>query len=154
PQIEQLLRTGTFQMDLFEQELAEVRADEGIRYVLRRNPGRAQAIQDTRHATLATLQAQVAKQHHYLTDHPRASAQGALPKLVARAATRRIADGVELTVGARALTLTIKEDAQTEAAKRDGCDVLKTDLTPQQAPKELVHDRYKERASVEQAFRT
>ena len=28
-------------MDLFDQELAEVLADEGIRYVLRRNPVRA-----------------------------------------------------------------------------------------------------------------
>jgi hypothetical protein len=32
--------------------------------------------------------------------------------------------------------------------------VLKTDLTPQQANKEIVHDRYKDLASVEQAFRT
>jgi hypothetical protein len=32
--------------------------------------------------------------------------------------------------------------------------VLKTDLTPQQAHKELVHDRYKALASVEHAFRT
>src|SRR6266566_3519276 len=41
PQIDKLLRQGTFQMDLFDQELAEVLADEGIRYVLRRNPVRA-----------------------------------------------------------------------------------------------------------------
>src|SRR5262249_45075559 len=34
------------------------------------------------------------------------------------------------------------------------CYVLKTDLTPQQANKETVHDRYKDLASVEQAFRT
>ena len=32
--------------------------------------------------------------------------------------------------------------------------MLKTDLRPAQAPKELVHDRYKDLASVEQAFRT
>jgi hypothetical protein len=32
--------------------------------------------------------------------------------------------------------------------------VLKTDLTPAQANKEIVHDRYKDLASVEQAFRT
>jgi hypothetical protein len=31
--------------------------------------------------------------------------------------------------------------------------VLPTDLTPAQAPKERVHDRYKDLASVEQAFR-
>ena len=59
-------------MDLFDQELAEVLADEGIRYVLRRNPVRAQEVQDTRHAKLATLQALVAKHNQYLTDHPRA----------------------------------------------------------------------------------
>src|SRR5262249_55057930 len=73
PQIDKLLRTGTLQMDLFEQEVAEVLTDEGIRYVLRRNPVRAQDMRDTRHAKLATLQAQVAKQNHYLTDHPRAN---------------------------------------------------------------------------------
>jgi len=154
PQIDKLLRTGTLQMDLFDQELAEVLTEEGIRYVLRRNPVRAQEVRDTRHAKLTTLQAQVAKQNQYLTDHPRAHAQGALQKLVARAEKLRIADWVELTVAERALTLTIKEGAQAEAAKLDGCYVLKTDLTPAQAPKEMVHDRYKDLASVEQAFRS
>ena len=154
PQIERLLRTGTLQMDLFDQEVAEVLAEEGIRYILRRNPVRAQEVRATRHAKLATLQAQVAKQNHYLTDHPRANAQGALQKLVARAEKLRIADWVELAVAERVLTLTIKEDAQTEAAKLDGCYVLKTDLRPAQAPQELVHDRYQDLASVEHAFRT
>src|SRR5215471_6759254 len=153
PQIDKLLRTGIFQMELFEQELAEVLTDEGIRYVLRRNPMRAQEMRDPRHAKLATLQAQVAKQNHYLTAHPRANAQGALQKLVARAEKLRLADWVELTVAERTITLTIKEDVQQKAAQLDGCYVLKTDLTPAQAPKELVHDRYKDLASVEQAFR-
>src|ERR671931_1213454 len=97
PQIEKLLRTGVLQMDLFDQEVAEVLADEGIRYVLRHNPVRAQEVRDTRHAKLATLQAHVAKQNQYLTDHPRANAQGALQKLVARAKTLRLSDWVELT---------------------------------------------------------
>src|SRR5215470_6119341 len=154
PQIDKLLRTGTLQMDLFDQEVAEVLAEEGLRYVLRRNPVRAQEIRDPRHAKLTTLQAHVTKQNHYLTDHPRANAQGALQKLVARAEKLRIADWVELTVAERAITLTVNEDAQTEAAKLDGCYVLKTDLTPAQAQKELVHDRYKDLASVEHAFRT
>jgi Transposase DDE domain len=154
PQIEKLLRTGTFQMDLFDQELAEVLADEGIRYVLRRNPVRAQEVRDHRQAKLATLQALVAKHNRYLTDHPRANPQGAWQKLVTRAKTLRIADWVELTVAERSIVLTVHEDAQTEAAKLDGCYVLKTDLTLTQAPKEMVHDRYKDLASVEQAFRS
>jgi Transposase DDE domain len=154
PQIEKLLKQGTFQMDLFDQELAEVLTDEGLRYVLRRNPVRAQEVRDTRHAKLTTLRAQVAKPNQYLTDHPRANAQGAWQKLVARAKTLRIADWVDLTLVERSLTLTINEDAQTEATKLDGCYVLKTDLTPAQAPKEMVHDRYKDLASVEHAFRS
>jgi hypothetical protein len=154
PQIEKLLRTGTFQMDLFDQELAEVLADEGIRYVLRRNPVRAQEVRDHRQAKLATLQALVAKHNRYLTDHPRANPQGAWQKLVTRAKTLRIADWVELTVAERSIVLMVHEDAQTEAAKLDGCYVLKTDLTLTQAPKEMVHDRYKALASVEQAFRS
>src|SRR5262249_41297534 len=141
PQIDKLRRTGTLPMDLFEQELAEVLTDEGLRSVLRRNPGRAQEVRDTRPAKLTTLQAHVTKQNQYLTDHPRANAQGALPKLGARAAKLRIADWVELTVAERALALTVHEDAQAEAAKLDGCYVLKTDLTPAQAQKALVHDR-------------
>ena len=128
-------------------------ADEGIRYVLRRNPVRAQEVRDTRQAKLATLQALVAKYNQYLTDHPRAKPQGAWQKLVARAATLRLSDWVELTVAERTITLTLNEEAQTEAAKLEGCYVLKTDLTPAQAPKEIVHDRYKDLASVEQAFR-
>src|SRR6266436_1291809 len=154
PQIEKLLRTGTLQMDLFDQELAEVLADEGIRYVLRRHPVRAQEVRESRQSKLAKLQAQVAKQKQYLTDHPRANAQGALQKLVASAKKLRISDWVELTVEDRSLTLTINASGQQEEAKLDGCYVLKTDLTPQQAKKEIVHDRYKDLASVEHAFRT
>ena len=52
------------------------------------------------------------------------------------------------------MTLTINASVQQEEAKLDGCSVLKTDLTPPQAKKELVHDRSKDLASVEHAFRT
>jgi hypothetical protein len=154
PQIEKLLRTGTVQMDLFDQQVAEVLTEEGIRYVLRRHPVRAQEVRDTRHATLATLQAHVAKQNQYLADHPRAHAQGALQRLVARAEKLRIAEWIALTLEERTLTLTVNARAQHQAANLDGCYVLKTDLMPAQAPKEMVHDRYKDLASVEQAFRT
>jgi hypothetical protein len=153
PQIEKLLRTGTLQMDLFDQELAEVLADEGVRYVLRRNPVRAQEVRENRQAKLATLQALVAKQNRYLTEHPRADAQGAVQKLVARAQTLRLAAWVDLALEERSITLTVNASGQQEEAKLDGCYVLKTDLAPPQAPKELVHDRYKDRASVERAFR-
>src|SRR6516162_8209953 len=112
PQIEKLLRTGTFQLELFEQELAEVLADEGVRYVLRRNPVRAQEVRENRQAKLVTLQALVAKHNHYLKEHPRADAPGALQKLVARAKTLRLSDWVELTLEERAITLTVNASEQ------------------------------------------
>ena len=76
-----------------------------------------------------------------------------MQKLVASAPQLRIADWVALTVEERSITLTLNADAQREAAKLDGGYVLKTDLTPQQANKEIVHDRSKDLASVAQAFR-
>src|SRR4029453_10607626 len=89
PQIEKLLRTGTFQMDLFDQELAEVLADGSRTCAMRINPVRAQEVRDTRQAKLATLQALVAKYNQYLTEHPRAKPQGAWQKIPARAPTLR-----------------------------------------------------------------
>ncbi len=77
-----------------------------------------------------------------------------MQKLVARAQKLRIADWVELTLEKRSITLTVNVSVQQGEAKLDGCYVLKTALTPQQAPKEMVHDRYKDLASVEHAFRT
>jgi hypothetical protein len=121
PQMEKLSRTGTFQIDLCEQDLAEVCAEDGVRYVLRRHPVRAQEVRDNRQAQLATLQALVAKHNHSLTAHPRADAPGAVQQLVARATTLRLADWVELTLEERAITLTVKASAQQEAAKLDGC---------------------------------
>jgi Transposase DDE domain len=78
PQMEKLLRTGTWHMDRFAQELAEVLADEGVRSVLRRNPVRAQEVGENRQAKLATLQALVATQNRSRTEQPRAAAQGAV----------------------------------------------------------------------------
>ena len=41
-----------------------------------------------------------------------------------------------------------------EVSKLDGCYALKTDLPTVLADKEMIHDRYKDLALVEKAFRT
>jgi hypothetical protein len=48
----------------------------------------------------------------------------------------------------------VDEVVKKEAAELDGCYVIKTDLPGEVATAELVHDRYKDLAQVEQAFRT
>lgn len=122
--------------------------------MLRRNPVRAQAVRAPRHAKLVPLQALVAQYNPSLTAPPRAKVQGAGRPLGARAKTLRRADWVELTVAERARTLMMHEDAQTEAAKLDGCYVRQTALTPAQANTARVQERSKDRASVEPALRT
>ena len=52
------------------------------------------------------------------------------------------------------LELVIDDAALEEAAKLDGCYVIKTDLSAEIASAKTVHDRYKDLAEVERAFRT
>ena len=48
----------------------------------------------------------------------------------------------------------IDDAALEQAAKLDGCYVIKTDLSAEMASAQTVHDRYKDLARVERAFRT
>ena len=81
PQIEKLLKTGVIQMALFDQDLAEVEASEGIRYVLRRNPVRAAEVAQVRQDKLESVQKEVDKQNLYLAEHPRAQVEVARRKV-------------------------------------------------------------------------
>jgi hypothetical protein len=58
-------------------------------------------------------------------------------------------------VQSRRPPITIGKDpeALAEASKLDGCYVLKTDLSQTAASKDIVHDRYRDLALVEWAFR-
>jgi hypothetical protein len=53
-------------MDLFEHNLAEVKSIDGIRYVLRRNPARAEEIQKAREDKLKALMKNLNVQNKYL----------------------------------------------------------------------------------------
>ena len=77
-------------MELFDDELAEVFPDEGLRYVLRRNPVRAEEIAGSRKSKLETIQAYTAKRNEYLKLHPRAKAAVALRAVEARAQRLKI----------------------------------------------------------------
>jgi Transposase DDE domain len=154
PQIEGLLETKVIQLSLFDQGLAEVKTDSGIRYVLRRNPVRAEEIRKSREDKLIVLRKALAAQNMYLNEHPRAKVTVAMGKITARSKQFKMLDWVEISVIDRTLELTINDNAANEAAKLDGCYILKTDLPEIKASKETVHNRYKDLASVEWAFRT
>ena len=154
PQVESLLRTGVLQMSLFDQGLAEVQADDGVRYVLRRNPVRAEEIKKSREDKLLSLSGNIEKQNKYLKDHKQAKVQTALNQIRAKCLRLKLSGWVSVMAEQRQIVLHIDEDALTEIAKLDGCYVLKSDLSTALATKETIHDRYKDLSFVESAFRS
>lgn len=100
------------------------------------------------------MQQALDKQNEYLRVHTRAKPQVALRKLQAQAKKLGITPWTTVLLSER--TLSLAQDAQglAEVAHFDGCYVLKTDLPAECASKQIVHERYKDLAQVEWAFRT
>jgi len=154
PQIETLLRAGVIQMGLFDQQLAEVSGVAGIRYVLRRNPARAEEISKSREDKLMSLRKEVARQNEYLKGHALAKVETALKKLRERCNRLKLSEWATITAENKEIMLGINQDVLREEAKLDGCYVLKSDLSPEVATKEIIHNRYKDLSLVELAFRS
>lgn len=152
PQIEVLINQGTIQLGLFDTDLAEV-IENNVRYILRKNPVRAQEIQSSRDSKFAFLHSRIGKINLYLLEHPKAKEETALSKITEIAAKLGIAKYLTLNFADRKISCIADQEALQEASKLDGCYVIKTDLTCEQASKETVHGRYKDLALVEKAFR-
>ncbi len=154
PQIEKLLKAEVFEMGLFDEEIAEVFTDDGLRFILRRNPLRAQQVQSTRENKLRSVRKRFTKKIQYLQDHSRAHPKTAKKEISGYIEKLGLANWVTIRYRKRVLILDTDEDELAEISKLDGCYVLKTDLTKEKADKEIIHDRYKDLKLVEWAFRT
>lgn len=154
PQIEALLVSGTLQLELFEKDLAEVETQEGLRYVLRRNPARAEEVRACRQDKLKAVRAEAKRRNRYLSEHPRARVEVALRKVCERCRKLRISNWVTATATGRQIEVSVDQGASAEIAQLDGCYALKTDLARDVVDKAVVHARYKDLALVEWAFRT
>ena len=152
PQIQTLLKTGVLQMDLFDVELCEV-SHEGVRYVLRRNALRADELAASRADKKASVERLRENWDRYLTAHPRAQTYTAEKSVRAKIAQLKLDAWLTVEVGGRSLKLRVNQPALDEISRLDGCYVLKTDLPQSAASKTVIHDRYKDLAEVEQAFR-
>jgi hypothetical protein len=152
PQIEKLLKSGVFQMELFEQELGEVE-QAGVRYVLRRNPERAREIACGRQEKRASIEKLCEKSNRYLVEHPRARVAGALKGVEKRIERLKISGWLGVVGEGKRLALREDAGALAEESRLDGCYVIKSDL-PLEISKQVIHDRYKDLAQVEQAFRS
>jgi len=155
PQIEALLKQQVLQMELFDNPLCEVASlPDKVRYILRRNPQRAREIEQSRQSKRASLTELLQEKNGYLEEKPRARVTTALNALQARALKLKIDGWIRFEAQGRQLVMSVDEEALAEATKLDGCYVLKTDLLADWATMQVVHDRYKDLALVEQNFRT
>ncbi len=153
PQMESLIKNGIIQLDLFDEEITEV-YDDSIRYILRRNPVRAQEMAIERQSKLDSLSAEIEKSNSYLKDHKRAKVDIQLRNLKAFAKKLNILTLVDISVDGRTIALIKNDECLVNVTRLDGCYVIKTDLTVEQCDAHNVHARYKDLSQVESTFRS
>lgn len=152
-QIETMINNDIIQYDLFDGKLTEVVVGD-IRYILRRNPLRAEEIAASRRQKLASLRLRINRSNTYLQEHERADVAIQLRNLKEFADKLNISAWVKLDVAKRSIQLTQDLDVLAETSKFDGCYAIKTDLPQDIADTSTIHDRYKDLIKVENAFRT
>ena len=152
-QIRSLIKKDVFQLELFDRQLCEIQ-DGDVRYVLRRNPLRAKEMAASRDSKLAAVQGLADAQNRYLAEHPRADGYAAWKKVSEKKSRLGLSSIVTVTTADRRIHVEVDTEYVSYLAELDGCYTLKTDVPVQVADKELIHDRYKDLAMVETAFRT
>jgi hypothetical protein len=108
PQIQSLINNGVLQLELFDEALAEVISQlEGVRYILRRNPERAEELEQSRRSKQAALEQLLRQLNDYLAAHPKAQVGKAERKLRARAIKLKIDRWVSIQRQDRQLVLKV-----------------------------------------------
>jgi transposase len=152
PQIEALMKRGLIQYGLFDERVCEVE-EAGIRYILRRNPVRVGEMDKSRLSKRRALEEFVSEKNIYLSEHPKAKVSTALGKVKSKIKLLRLEKWLSVKAQDRQLSLEQNDAVLKEESLLDGCYVIKTDLAKEVADKQLIHDRYKDLAEVEKAFR-
>jgi hypothetical protein len=152
-QIRSLIKKDVFQLGLFDENLCEA-LHGGVRYILRRNPIRAEEMAQNRAERLATLQRLAVDRNTYLAEHKRADATRARRLVIDKCAKLGLESFVTVRAEERRIIVEVDEEYLKKISELDGCYALKTDLPAEAANAETIHTRYKDLALVEQGFRT
>jgi transposase len=152
PEVESLLRQDVLQLPLFSDDLGEVE-HEGIRYIFRRNPIRAQEMGASRADRLERARALASDLSAALAVSPRKRADVALRKVIEKVEKLRIDGFAVPRLEGRTVCVEIDKEALACASRLDGVYVLKTDTAARELGKEQVHRAYKSLYDVERDFR-
>jgi transposase len=153
PQIRALLAKKGLQLELFEDQPAEVELN-GKRYVLRCNP-RTQARERARRADQwARVQAKITARNLEVEHKPRTDPNRSLKQAQGLLTKYRLQGWVKVELAGRKVVWTEDETARQKQAELDGCYVIESDLPKEVASTQQVHDRYLDLTQVERDFRT
>jgi len=152
PQVESLLEQGVIQLDLFDENLCQVE-QEGRRLILRRNPKRADEVGANRQSRLEKFLALAKEANEKLSLGLRANAQKSFQRISAALVRYKLERFVELRLEERCIEVIVNEEKVQSARRLDGCYAIVTDLDKKDCSAQTVHERYKDLAQVESAFR-
>ena len=152
-QIQTLIARNVLQLDLFAEEIVEVKTEDKTRYILRRNPVRAEDLKQNRESKINFIKQLVLEQNKYLKEHKRAQEDVALRKIISKISSLKLNKIVGVKLEEREIIITIDSFAQKKEEELDGCYVVKTNALEKDLDTKTAHDRYKDLANVEFAFR-
>ena len=128
-QIETLIDKDIVQIELFDEQINEVVMENGKRYILKRNPVRAEEIAASRKSKLQSLRDFATKKNEYLSSRPKASPEKALKHVQRRAITLKIDAWIKCEIDERKITLQTDETKLSELSLLDGCYCLTTNVS-------------------------
>lgn len=154
PQTQKMLNANILQYELFSEQICEVEHVDDVRYIMRRNPVRAQEIKACREDKLRTLKKLAVDRTIYLADHHRAKVATAEKTVKSKAKKLKIDNFAKVLVNGRTIEIEVDNTVLAEVSLLDGCYVIKSDVAKEISTAQVLHDRYKDLARVERAFRT
>jgi len=152
-QIESLLEQDIIQLGIFDEDITEV-ANEGTRYILRRNPVRVSEMENSRNSKIEKIKRKTEEKNQYLEQHPRAKAITAQKQILVFIKKLKVQKFMDCKIEENKIKLEIADKLEMKEINRlDGCYVIKTDLPKECGNSQEIHSSYKNLALVESAFR-
>ena len=119
-QIKTLIKENVIQLDLFAEEIIEVKTDDNTRYILRRNPMRSEDLKINRQSKIDKVKLFVSELNIYLKEHKKAKIETAIKKLDTKISRLKLNKIIQTNVKERVINIEIDSQAQKKAEELDG----------------------------------
>jgi hypothetical protein len=153
PQVRALLKQGVLQLELFDEQPAEVEVG-GKRLVLRCNPQTQGRERARRADQWQRVREKISARNAKVEQSRRCKPEASLRLAQALVNKYRLGGWVSVRLEGRTVRWSEDQAAREAEAQLDGCYVVESDLPVAVASTQQVHDRYVGLSQVERDFRT